>query len=290
MFALTLAVAASLAWVGLDVARKSLARSVPAIPLVVALAGGQAVVFLGWVLIEPEGAPGADYLLPGMASVLLNAAANLLFVHAVSVSPLARTVPLLSLTPVLSGVAAAVSLGERPGGWQVLGAVLVVIGVGRLAIGGGEAMGNWWRAVQRERGTVPMLAVAVLWSFSAACDKAAIDHASAPWHGFVLGAGVAVLMLLVALARGGSADFGALRTRSFGVALAALFGAVAILLQLWSYDGLLVATVETIKRVIGIVLAILLGRMLFGERTGSEVWVPGIAMAIGVALVLLTGS
>ena len=106
LFGLSLTVACSLGWVGLDASRKHLVRTVEPLALLVVLAFGQLPLFLAWALTDPVWIENTDYFVPGLASVVLNALANVLYLRAVRASPLSLTVPLLAFVPVFAVLAA----------------------------------------------------------------------------------------------------------------------------------------------------------------------------------------
>jgi hypothetical protein len=77
--AVVLTVGCAIAFSVADVLRKLLAEQVRALPLLVALSGGMAPFFLVWLAWQGGGGPSGGYWLPGLASALLNLAANLAF-------------------------------------------------------------------------------------------------------------------------------------------------------------------------------------------------------------------
>ncbi len=65
-----------------------------------------------WALYDQTWVTDQRYWPPAVASMTMNALANVLFMRSVQLSPLSRTVPFLSLTPVISALAAMPLLGE----------------------------------------------------------------------------------------------------------------------------------------------------------------------------------
>ena len=123
--ALSLALACGLAWSLLDVARKQLGERIPATTTVVALHLAQAPLFAAWAMYQPALEPG--YLVPGVVLLFINCASNVLFVVAVSISPLSSTIPFLALTPVFTVLSGLVVLGEGITVPQGLGAHFVCV-------------------------------------------------------------------------------------------------------------------------------------------------------------------
>jgi drug/metabolite transporter (DMT)-like permease len=118
----------SLGFAALDALRKFLSRHLDPVPLAALIALGQLPLFALWALVGSQLSVSVGYIAPGAATVVLNVAANVLFLKAVQVSPLSVTIPFLSLTPVFSTLLGALVLGERPAGAEAAGIVLVVLG------------------------------------------------------------------------------------------------------------------------------------------------------------------
>lgn len=283
------ALAASVAWAGLDASRKVLVARIERLPLLAWIAGASAPVFAVWVLIEGVPVPEAGYWAPALGSVALNVVANLAYFRAVEVAPLSLTIPLLSLTPVATTLLGAALLGERPTGIVVLGILLVVAGALALHARGiaGALRAASDRAAPASGGAALMALTAVLWSLTIAFDKLAVRHAAPPFHGMVLTGGVGLAATAMLAARGRLRDLGQVRRAPGVFALAWVIGTAALGLQLVALGALWVSLVETLKRGIGNALAVVLGRVLFGERPTAATWIAVAVMAAGVALILL---
>ncbi|MEM1418925.1 MAG: DMT family transporter [Myxococcota bacterium] len=281
-----LAFLSALAWAALDAVRKRLAGGFPQdwtgpVALVIWLTLGQSPLFALWWWTEGAAAPEAAYWLPGGLGLALQIGANLLFVRALQVSPLSLTIPFLGFTPAFAILAAAALLGELPTPLQLAGTVLVVAGATVLHAGGLLA------GLRAEPGSAMMLGVAALWAISSNLDRYVSPLAPPSVHALVQngGVGLALLLMLGVLRRGGPAlAAGASRLPLLlaAFALAALaFGA-----QLLAVKTLIVPVVETLKRSLGLVSAVLLGRLAFGEPLGPRK-LGGVAlMIVGAALLL----
>lgn len=285
-------VACALAWSSFDLVRKVLLERVEALPLVFALTGLQVPIFALWVGLGGGGAGGAaeaGYLLPAGLSVAVNVVANLLFVTAIKVSPLSLTIPLLSFTPVFTTVLAVPMLGEVPGPWEAVGIVLVVAGALGLhmAPGRGSNPMELARAFARERGSVMMAGVALLWSVTPPLDKLAIGHSSPAFHGLVLSVGVAAGLGAILAGLGGLGQLRTLTRRPVLFALAVAASAGALALQLVAIKMVFVSLVETVKRGLGNAGAVAAGAWILDEEVGRWQWAAVGLMGAGVALILL---
>ena len=120
-----------------------------------------------------------------------------------------------------------------------------------------------------------------------ALDKASLAHAEGLFHGFVLNGAVAVAILPWFLARGGLAQVRNLPRIALPLAVALVVGVLALGLQLRALTVVPVSLVETVKRGLGLVLAIGLGRAVFDEPVTRPKLAAATLMAAGVALILL---
>lgn len=286
---LTFTVACSLGWVGLDASRKALVRDVDPLPLLVLLTLGQLPLFLAWAFTDPVWITSTDYALPGAASVILNLLANVLYLHAVRVSPLSLTVPLLSFVPVFAVVAANPLLGQLPNWSQIAGIAFVVLGA--LALNAGRAPDRGplglVRALLRERGSLPMLGTALCWSLTIVADKLATDHASYAAHGVVLNAGIGGVGVAWLAVRRDLGKLGSVRRVWKPGLLAIGFATVGLGGQLVAVQHMLVALVEALKRAIGLVGSVTVGRLMFGEPITTAKIVAVVLMAAGTTAIVI---
>lgn len=288
--AVVILVACALAWSGFDLVRKLLLVRVDPMPLVFALTALQTPLMVGWWLASgPSGGAEAGYLVPALLSVALNVVSNVLFVVAIKVSPLSLTVPLLSFTPVFTTLLAVPMLGEVPGGWDLAGIGLVVVGALALHVapGRGRSPLALVRAFLRERGSVMMAGVALLWSITPPLDKLAIGRSSPAFHGMVLSAGVAGGLGVILALRGRLGGVRAVGERPGVVGVAFVVSGVALALQLVAIQMVFVSLVETVKRGLGNAAAAASGAWVFRERVGGWQWLAVAVMGAGVALILL---
>lgn len=279
--ALLLAVGSGLAWSAHDVTRKFLVGRIRPVPLAFLLTAASAPLFGLWTAIDGFPSVQSGYWLPATASVLLNIAANLMFFAALRGSGLSVAIPLLSLTPVFAALLGIPLLGEVPSFTQWIGIGLVVAGAFALNLPEERPYFRW------QRGAALMIGVAFLWSLTVPLDKLAMAGASAPFHATVLCGGVAAGVLIVLVWQRRLGELAGLREVRGVFALALVTAILALGLQLLAMQQVAVALVETLKRGLGNVSAVVLGRTLFGERiTLRKLSAVGL-MAAGVSLILI---
>lgn len=290
---LALAFACALAWAGLDVFRKQLGGAIAPLPLLFMLNVGLLPVFaLWWLAAGGTITDPVAYAPPAAAALVLQVVANILFLAALRASPLSLTIPLLALTPVFATVIGVALLDERPAAVQIVGVVLVVGGA--LALGSTDGRGDrpqLLRAFVVEPGAWMMIGVAACWGITTALDKRALEYAAVPIHALVQLSGVIVAGLAYLLLAGRRRELVQAREQLGLLVLATLTGSAALGLQLVAIQHVLISQLETIKRAIGLVAAIVLGKLVFGEPITRVKTAAIVVMVAGVVLMMLgTGS
>src|SRR3989338_11016030 len=101
----------------------------------------------------------------------------ILYIKALKVSPLSLTLPFLALTPVFLIFISYFIVGEKVSFWGGMGIFLIAAGSYILNISEiKKGFFEPFRAVTKEKGSVFMICVALLYSFTASFGKKAIEH------------------------------------------------------------------------------------------------------------------
>ena len=128
---------------------------------------------------------------------------------------------------------------------------------------------------------------ALLWSLTIPLDKLAVERATAPFHGVVLTAGVAVAVLVVLVAQRAGAARGIGRVRAVLGSASSPWWSARPPSPSSSWRCLMyVGTVETLKRGIGNFMALLSGRIFFREAVTARKVLAVVLMAVGVGMIL----
>jgi drug/metabolite transporter (DMT)-like permease len=221
-----------------------------------------------------------------MITVTINLLAVTLYIRALHLSPLSLTIPLLSFTPVVLIFTGLIALGERPGILGTFGILLIVLGAYILNLDKlREGFLAPLRGIARERGSLLMFIVAVIWGGSATADKVAMLNSSPLFYlaSFDLLFTALYLPVLRARARGSLRQiFGA----SPQLFLFALLGVTMMFFQLLALRSGLLSYVIAIKRA-GMVFSILMGYLFFGERNLRQRLAAAAMMMAGVCCILL---
>jgi len=215
------------------------------------------------------------------------AVALILYTKALKLSPLNLTLPFLSLTPVLLLVIPALLLGEKISAIGALGVIFVAAGSYLLNLQTvGRGIFAPFKAIGEEKGSLCMIAVAVIYAFTSTLGKWAIAASSPMTFTEVYLPALALIITPVALYKGKEevASLG----RSGAVAAAALPAlcyALQAITHAYAIDVANVAYMIAVKRT-SLLFGVLYGRILFREegRLFSS-----ILMLIGVFLIVLGG-
>ncbi len=285
---LALAIICSLSFAALDVLRKLLGERLPTIQIVIGINVGAAGVFMGVLMVT--GIKQWDGTFLGVAAIELVAyiAASILYVQAVTLSPLSLTIPYLGFTPVVVTALAYPLLGEVPTLQGLIGIALVVMGAVALNLEESHHLADLLSAPFREPGSWRMLVVAIIWGIMAPLDKIAIAHGSEGLLAFSL-AGGSALVLIAAWLCGLLKKTTHVKKEGPTTLLllaAALLAGLAVLAQFFAYRELLVAYVETIKRA-GSLVSVTIGALAFGESGFSGRFPAAALIVLGIILMTL---
>ena len=277
-------VLSGLAFAGLDLIRKLLAGRVDALALVFLMSLGAVPFIAILIAFHGFGSVSMGYLLPGFGALALNLIGNVGFIHSIRLSPLSRTIPLLSLTPAFTALMAIPLLGEVPSRAQTVGILLVVAGA--IALNCDAKVRHPLSGLLHEKGALVMVGVALLWSLSGPLDKLALTHASVLFHALVMTFGVAVGALLILWLQGRLDALRGARSHTWLLVGSMIAVTLALLFQLLAIKGVFVSLVEAFKRSLGSLMAVVLGRVVFGEGVRPVQVVAVLVMMAGVVLIL----
>jgi drug/metabolite transporter (DMT)-like permease len=285
--AVVVVLVSAVGWSLFDLERRFLAARVDSLALVAWVTLGALPPLALWALVSGRQHVEIGYWLPATGSVVLNLLANFAYFRALQLSPLSRTLPMLSFTPAFAAVLAAMFLGERLGIRAVAGLVLVVLGALLLTLRAGIGVRGIFVGLIEDRGCRLMVGVALLWSMTLLLDKRALSAATPQLHALVLNGGVALGALAVLGARRELGNLGTLRGSGWLLLAAIATGVIALGSQLVALGAVPVGFLETVKRGIGGVLAVFWGRALFAEPVSAAKLAAVALMTAGVGLIVL---
>jgi drug/metabolite transporter (DMT)-like permease len=287
--AILLSLSCGLAYAGADYFRKVAAATCATSVVLFYFIGGQIPLLVAWLLYTGDMHFTADYWIPGIADIVLGLAANAFFIVAVRRSPLSLMVPLLALVPVLTALAGAVGLNEALTQNQLIGTVLIVLGLLVLynPPGYGLNLLATVRAFSKEPGVLPMLGTVGCWSLTPVFDKMCVQAASIPLHALIQISAICALAGIWIVVTSGLKGLIPPRQSIKPLIGGAIGAAAGYGFQLGAYQATFVAVAEGLKRVMGILASLILGRVMLAEPINLSKAVGIAILAVGVPLILM---
>jgi drug/metabolite transporter (DMT)-like permease len=233
------------------------------------------------LLLAPA-APDPEFWITFFIVLPFNLAGTLLYLSAINLSPLSLTMPYLSVTPLGTLLAGMFFLGEFPDVWGLLGVLSVVGGGFVLNIEEKSAFSFLapFKAIARERGSLYMLAAALIFGLTSALGKRMILQSSPAFACSVFT--LAHNLILLALIFGSrKVKPSALLERPGKGALVGLFVFLHLAFHYWAVSLVAAAYMMSIKRLNGL-FAVLYGRILFNEDNFRNRLLGAALMSVGV--------
>jgi len=209
----------------------------------------------------------------------LEIAAIILYVKAIKLSPLSLTIPFLALSPVFITLTAFILLGELPDRSGILGILLIVIGAYLLNIRTtrGDLLGPF-KAIRRERGSIFMIIVALIYSVTATLGKVAVQHSGPIFFGVFY---PFLLTLILSVILWGKGLLPEVLSRPKTFLAIGVFIAIMVLTHFTAISMTDVAYMISVKRV-SLIFSVIYGRVLFGEENTGERLIGSMLMIAGV--------
>jgi len=216
--------------------------------------------------------------------VLLNTITTILYFKSIKVSPLSLTVPFLTFTPLFLLITSPIMLGEFPSLLGVIGILLIVFGAYVLNI---QTLHKGFlapfKAIFKEKGSVLMLIVALIFSIAANIDKIAILHSNPIFY--ILTFHIFLTLIFTSIIHFKSKDKIEKIKRNYkGLILIGFLFAVMIMAQMIAVKLTLVPYVISIKRTTAI-FSVIFGYLFFKEKNFKQCLLGAIIMVIGVFLI-----
>jgi drug/metabolite transporter (DMT)-like permease len=228
-----------------------------------------------------------DFWLATLIALPFEIVAMILYTKALKASPISLTMPFLALTPLFLILVSYFILGEK---------VSVSGGVGILLIASGSYTLNIHKAkhsilepvkaVFREKGSVMMIIVALIYSITSSLGKMAITNSSPVFFGsfyFIL---MTILFTPIAVGK----NRGNIRFSGKDLLPLAAIGvtySLMIIFHMLAMNLAKVAYMISVKRM-SLLFSILYGHLLFREEKIAERAVGGVLMFIGFVLIALS--
>jgi drug/metabolite transporter (DMT)-like permease len=246
---------------------------------------------IGLLLITPAPALDRDFLVSFVIALPLEIVSIMLYVKALRISPLSLTLPFLSLTPLFLILFSWVVTGDRVSVAGGLGVGLVALGGYVLNLSSVRAgLFEPFRAILRERGSLYMVLVALIYSVTSSMGKRAVMHSSPLFFVATYYTALAICFFpIVLLSQRGPARPGdTLKHTMRAAALPALFYTIMLVTHFYAVSMANVAYMIAIKRS-SLLMGSVYGFLFFGEQGVKERLTGAVLMFCGFLAIVLGG-
>lgn len=213
--------------------------------------------------------------------------AVILYIKALKDSPLGLTMPFLALTPVFLIAVSFVVLREKVSFLGGSGILLIAAGsyllnIDRLKMGIFEP----FRAIWRERGSLFMIGVALLYSITSSLGKMAIEHSSPFFFAatYFIALNIAFVPIALCMGRGSLKSF-LQRKKYRNLFVPGVCYALMVILHMSAMKLTKVAYMISIKRT-SLLMAVLYGYFLFREEKIRSRFFGASLMLVGFVLIV----
>jgi len=244
-------------------------------------------VFLVSLLLIETPHLNRDFWLATLIALPFEIVAMILYTKALKASPISLTMPFLALTPLFLILVSYFILGEKVSFSGGVGIILIASGSYTLNIHKMKySILEPVKAVFREKGSVMMIIVALIYSMTSSLGKMAITNSSPVFFGsfyFIL---MAILFTPIAVSR----NRGNIRFSIKDIMPLAAIGvtySLMIIFHMLAMNLAKVAYMISVKRM-SLLFSILYGHLLFREEKIAERAIGGALMFIGFVLIALS--
>lgn len=223
-------------------------------------------------------------------SLLGNTFAFYGYVRALEASEVSLVSPLFSLSPLFMLLTSWLILSEFPDLPGLVGVLVIVAGTYGLASAPGQAWLDPFRRLWRDSGCRWALGMSFVWSVTANVDKLAVRASSPLAYTFWSHVGLTLLLLVILSRSFGSLDSasasGGIGYPLLGLLGVGLFQALMAGTQMYAIMMTDVTYVIAVKRS-GMLLSVLLGGLLLGERHLGRRFLASLVILAGLMGVML---
>jgi drug/metabolite transporter (DMT)-like permease len=208
----------------------------------------------------------------------------ILYIKALRISPLSLTLPFLALTPVFLIFISYIIVGEKVSLAGAIGIFFIAAGSYTLNISTiKKGIFEPLRAITKEKGSVLMIGVALIYSITSSLSKIAIKHSSPLFFGTTYFAALAIFFAPIALYKHKDAKIKSKTILS--VILPGIFYSLMVVSHMIAISLAKVAYVISVKRM-SLIIGVLYGYLFFKEKNIGERFIGALLMFIGFMLVV----
>jgi drug/metabolite transporter (DMT)-like permease len=244
------------------------------------------LLLLLWVFI-PVPKLDVSFYRAFVLALPLEIIAMVCYIKALRISPLSLTLPFLSLTPVFLIFVSYLILGEKVSFRGGIGIIFLAVGsytmnLHEMRRGIFEPL----RAIIKEKGSVLMIGVALIYSITSSLGKMAIEHSSPLFFGITYFIAVTIIFAPITLWMGRQDMKSFISKKQFNcLILPGFFYSVMIVSHMIAISLTKVAYMISLKR-ISLIIGVVYGYFLFKEKNIQERLLGAVLMFIGFIMIV----
>ena len=273
-------------WAIFDLTRKLSLKKINSVNLLLIFTITQFIIFLIWIFIDNFSINLIPYLLPGIILIFVGLFSALLFLKAIQQSDLSLTIPLLSFSPMFSSIFSFFFLNEQLSKIQYFGVFLIIFGAlilysKKITL---EEFLKSFKIILKNSSAKLMIIVSIIWSLTPVLDKLCLEHSSINFHGFIQSLGMIILLIFL---------FKKDKVQTFNtkknwrlILLTVFVCSTATILQFYAILTNYVPIMESIKRSVGQLSSVFLGKIFFNEKINKPKVIGVIILSVGVYFIV----
>jgi drug/metabolite transporter (DMT)-like permease len=244
------------------------------------------LLLLLWVFI-PVPKLDVSFYRAFVLALPLEIIAMVFYIKALKVSPLSLTLPFLSLTPAFLILISYLIIGEKVSFRGGIGIIFLTAGSYTLNLHEMQrGILEPFRAITKEKGSVLMIAVALIYSITSSLGKMAIAHSSPLFFGITYFIAVTLIFAPIALWMGRPELKSFVSEKQFkGLLLPGLFYSVMIASHMIAISLTKVAYMISVKRT-SLIIGVIYGYFFFKEKNIQERLLGAVLMLIGFIMIV----
>ena len=273
-------------WAAFDLTRKLSLQKISSVSLLLIFTLGQTLIFGSWIFYEDPFLNTINYIIPGLALIIISLFSALLFLKAIKQSDLSLTIPLLSLSPLFSSLFSLIFLNEKLSYFQYIGVFLIIFGTlilysKRITLG--EILKSFKVLINNKSARL-MLVVSLIWSLTPVLDKLCLKNSSINIHGLIQSFGLVILLIF--LLKKERHEIIGLKKNWKLILITTFTGIIATVLQFYAILFNYVPIMEAIKRSIGQLSSVVFGKLFFKEKITNPKILGVLILSFGVYYIL----
>ncbi len=239
-----------------------------------------------WIFIPlPE--LDAEFYKAFAIAVPLEILSIVLYIKALRISPLSLTLPFLALTPVFLIFISYLIVGEKVSFRGGIGIFLIAAGSYTLNIHKiKKGILEPFKSITKEKGSILMIGVAVIYTFTSSLGKVAIEHSSPLFFAITYYIALTISFAPIALWMGRNELNSFVKDKQFKKLVSpGAFLAFMVISHMLAMKLTKVAYMISVKR-LSLIIGIIYGYFLFKEENIKERFLGAILMLIGFVIVV----